>query len=241
MDGSTKSFEVDPAITCGELCQLIKEKLGLRNVFGFSIYVASLEQVSSSSCFEGYFSVFFFFGRVYSYPNPDPISDTNTQSSSFFTTIKVALYVADSSSNAERVSHENLVNDPARWKSIRPVYGHGFNSLWEVRYFVRAVLLTRRHHTFLFISQKEYPVSWIMTNSPTECEIRFLTLTWIVFETLRPSVLAFQKVNSRKLRRCYFCGIDADHCSNRWPTGAVVLKASSMLCLWPSSTHAPKT
>ena len=56
MDGSTKSFEVDHGTTCGELCQMIKEKLGLKNVFGFSIYVASLEQVSSSSCFQGYFS-----------------------------------------------------------------------------------------------------------------------------------------------------------------------------------------
>ena len=59
MDGATKSFEVDPATTCGELCKTIKEKLGLKNVFGFSIYVASLEQVSSSSCFEEYFSIFF--------------------------------------------------------------------------------------------------------------------------------------------------------------------------------------
>ena len=45
MDGSTREFEVDPATTCAELCRLIKEKLGVKNIFGFSMYVASLEQV----------------------------------------------------------------------------------------------------------------------------------------------------------------------------------------------------
>lgn len=46
MDGSTKSFEVNSATTCAELCQQIKEKLGLKNIFGFSIYVSALGQVS---------------------------------------------------------------------------------------------------------------------------------------------------------------------------------------------------
>lgn len=45
MDGSTKTFEVDPAVTCAELCQLIKNKLGLRDIFGFSIFIEALNQV----------------------------------------------------------------------------------------------------------------------------------------------------------------------------------------------------
>ncbi|XP_020629443.1 myosin-VIIa-like isoform X2 [Orbicella faveolata] len=44
MDGSTKTFEVDPAITCAELCLLIKNKLGLRDIFGFSIFIEALTQ-----------------------------------------------------------------------------------------------------------------------------------------------------------------------------------------------------
>lgn len=49
MDGSTQLIEVDPATTCSDLCKLIKEKLGMKNIFGFSIYVAALEQVRSNS------------------------------------------------------------------------------------------------------------------------------------------------------------------------------------------------
>ncbi|XP_074634080.1 myosin-VIIa-like isoform X1 [Acropora palmata] len=50
MDGSTKLFQVDPATTCAELCQLIKLSLGIKSIFGFSIYVASLEQVANWGC-----------------------------------------------------------------------------------------------------------------------------------------------------------------------------------------------
>lgn len=46
MDGSTKTFQVDPAVTCAELCQLIKNELGLRDIFGFSIFIEALTQVS---------------------------------------------------------------------------------------------------------------------------------------------------------------------------------------------------
>lgn len=46
MDGSSKTFEVDPAVTCAELCQLIKNELGLRDIFGFSIFIEALTQVS---------------------------------------------------------------------------------------------------------------------------------------------------------------------------------------------------
>jgi len=46
MDGSTKTFEVDPAITCAELCQLIQNRLGLKDIFGFSIFIKALTQVS---------------------------------------------------------------------------------------------------------------------------------------------------------------------------------------------------
>lgn len=46
MDGSTKTFEVDPAVTCAELCQSIKNELGLSDIFGFSIFIEALTQVS---------------------------------------------------------------------------------------------------------------------------------------------------------------------------------------------------
>ena len=45
MDGSVKTFAVDSATTCAELCQLVKEKMGMKSIFGFSIYVTALEQV----------------------------------------------------------------------------------------------------------------------------------------------------------------------------------------------------
>lgn len=45
MNGSTKTFEVDPAATCAELCQLIQNELGLRDIFGFSIFIEALNQV----------------------------------------------------------------------------------------------------------------------------------------------------------------------------------------------------
>ena len=46
MDGSIKKLEVDPATTCKELCKLIKKEIGMKSIFGFSIYIAALEQVS---------------------------------------------------------------------------------------------------------------------------------------------------------------------------------------------------
>lgn len=45
MDGARKTFEVDPATTCAELCQLIKNELGLKDVFGFSVFIEALSQV----------------------------------------------------------------------------------------------------------------------------------------------------------------------------------------------------
>ena len=46
MDGSIKKLEVDPATTCKELCKLIKKEIGMKSIFGFSIYIAALGQVS---------------------------------------------------------------------------------------------------------------------------------------------------------------------------------------------------
>ena len=45
MDGSKYHLEVDSAVTCKEMCLEIKEKVGLEDEFGFSIWIASLEQV----------------------------------------------------------------------------------------------------------------------------------------------------------------------------------------------------
>lgn len=50
MDGTRKVFEVDPATTCAELCQLIKEELGLKDIFGFSVFIEALNQVANWGC-----------------------------------------------------------------------------------------------------------------------------------------------------------------------------------------------
>lgn len=50
MDGSIKKLEVDPATTCKELCKLIKKEIGMKSIFGFSIYIAALEQVANWGC-----------------------------------------------------------------------------------------------------------------------------------------------------------------------------------------------
>ncbi|CAB1323735.1 unnamed protein product, partial [Coregonus sp. 'balchen'] len=47
MDGRTISLPVDSASTSKEICQLLSEKVSLKDTFGFSLYVALYEKVWS--------------------------------------------------------------------------------------------------------------------------------------------------------------------------------------------------
>ncbi|XP_048588923.1 unconventional myosin-VIIa isoform X2 [Nematostella vectensis] len=45
MDGATLDCEVDANSTFKELCESIREKLGLKSIYGFSIYIAAVDQI----------------------------------------------------------------------------------------------------------------------------------------------------------------------------------------------------
>jgi hypothetical protein len=47
MDGRTISVPVDSASTSGEICQMLSQKVQLKDSFGFSVYVALYEKVSA--------------------------------------------------------------------------------------------------------------------------------------------------------------------------------------------------
>lgn len=48
MDGTTKTLLADSATTAKELCTALSEKVNLQDRFGFSLYIALFDKVSSS-------------------------------------------------------------------------------------------------------------------------------------------------------------------------------------------------
>lgn len=47
MDGSTKALLADSATTAKELCTLLAQRIGMKDPFGFSLYIALFDKVSS--------------------------------------------------------------------------------------------------------------------------------------------------------------------------------------------------
>ena len=53
MDGHVKSVLIDSATTAKELCQIIADKVGVKDLFGFSVYFSIFGKVKLSGDWDG--------------------------------------------------------------------------------------------------------------------------------------------------------------------------------------------
>lgn len=51
MDGNTKTLLADSSTSAKELCSQLAEKIGLKDPFGFSLYIALFDKVSRASTY----------------------------------------------------------------------------------------------------------------------------------------------------------------------------------------------
>lgn len=70
MNGNSITVLADSASTAKEICQLVADKMKLKDIFGFSLYIALYDKVTHR------FQFVMIFVQIYSYPSPTPAGNS---------------------------------------------------------------------------------------------------------------------------------------------------------------------